>query len=198
MKNPILVTLSVLALGLAGCNTTMTTMTTIPCSLPPSAQVNVPVIGQHTSDWCWAASGEMTMNYHGASVMQCDEANKRFGKTTCCTSPEGCATSGWPEYPKYGFSAVNTTNAPLSWDQLRGEISCQKRPFAFSWHWSGGGGHMMVVSGYDTIGGVNMVRVNNPSPSSPTGGGAQYFMTYDEYVSGPDHTHWDDYYQIHN
>ncbi|MEK6374734.1 MAG: papain-like cysteine protease family protein [Acidobacteriota bacterium] len=197
MKNLTVATLSVLALGIAGCHT-VTTPTTVACSPPPTALVTVPVIGQHTSMWCWAASGEMTMNYHGASVTQCDEANKQFGMTTCCASTAGCVTGGWPEYPKYGFSSVHTTNAPLTWNQLRGEIYCQKRPFAFSWHWIGDGGHMMVVSGYDTIAGVNYVRVNNPWPWDPSGGGAQYFTTYDDYVSGPDHTHWDDYHQIHN
>jgi len=195
MKSLTLVTLSILALALAGCCTP--TLPT-PCTLPPSALVNVRITGQHTAMWCWAASGEMTMNYHGASVTQCDEANKRFGMTTCCTNPSGCVFGGWPEYPKYGFSSVHTTNAALTWDQLRDEIYCKRRPFAFTWHWSGGGGHMMVASGYDTVGGVTYVRVNNPSPWDPVGGGAQYFTTYADYVSGPGHSHWDDYYQIHN
>src|SRR3954469_16807820 len=44
---------------------------------------------QQTSMWCWAASGKMTMDFvHSASnVQECDEANKRFGRTDCCHSP---------------------------------------------------------------------------------------------------------------
>jgi len=177
----------VLALAAGGC-----------CTKPPSALVTVPVTGQHTSMWCWAASGQMTMNYHGASVTQCDEANKRFGRTDCCNTPTpaACVVGGWPEYPKYGFSSVHTSNAALSWNQIREEIYCRKRPFAFTWHWPSGGGHMMVISGYVSVLGMQFVRVNNPSPWDPVGGGAQYFTTYSDYVSGPGHTHWDDYYKI--
>jgi len=44
---------------------------------------------QQTGMWCWAASGKMTMDFlHPASnVQECDEANKRFGRTDCCNSP---------------------------------------------------------------------------------------------------------------
>jgi Papain-like cysteine protease AvrRpt2 len=156
----------------------------------------VPITGQHTSMWCWAASGQMTMNFLGASVTQCDEANKRFGRTDCCTSPLTCAFGGWPEYPKYGFKAANTSDAPLTWAQVQDQIYCRKEPFAFSWHWDGGGGHMMVLSGYVQLAGVNYVVINDPEPWDLTGGGSQRVSTYDSYVSGPGYTHWDDYYNI--
>ncbi len=184
--------LIVVAIAASGC-----------CVKPPIKILPVPITGQHTDMWCWAASGEMTMNYQGATVTQCDEANKRFGMTNCCNTPTpvACANGGWPEYFKYGFSSVNTSSAPLSWNQLRDEIACKKRPYAFSWKWTPcgfNGGHMMVVSGYATILGINFVRVNNPWPWDPTGGGAQYFTTYSDYVAGSDHCHWDDYYKIHH
>src|SRR5215208_2563397 len=35
---------------------------------------------QETSMWCWAASGEMAMDFLGTDVSQCDQANKRFGR----------------------------------------------------------------------------------------------------------------------
>ncbi|HWB85421.1 MAG TPA: papain-like cysteine protease family protein [Bryobacteraceae bacterium] len=160
--------------------------------------------GQQTSMWCWAASGQMTMNFihSGANVQQCDEANKRFGRSDCCNSPTPteCVNGGWPEYNKYSFTADTTSDAPLSWAQLTSQIYCSKKPFAFSWHWNGGGGHMMVATGYVTIDGVNYVSVNNPwPPSSASGsGGVQEVYTYDKYNggSGQDHTHWNDYYNI--
>ena len=43
------------------------------------------------------------------------------------------------------------------------------------------------------IDGVNYVSVNNPWPPNV---GDQYTKTYDDYVSGSDHTHWDDYYNV--
>jgi Papain-like cysteine protease AvrRpt2 len=160
--------------------------------------------GQQTGMWCWAASGQMTMNFiHAASnVQQCDEANKRFGRNDCCNSPtpNACVNGGWPEYDKYNFKADVTSDAPLSWDQLTNQIYCGKKPFAFSWHWNGGGGHMMVAMGYVTVNGVQYVSVNNPWPpsSSTMSGGVQEVYTYDKYIGGQaqDHTHWNDYYNI--
>jgi len=176
------------------------------CNPGNIGSVPVTLNGQQTNMWCWAASGQMTMNYiHPASnVQQCDEANKRFGRSDCCNSPVPgpCVNGGWPEYSKYSFSADQTNDAALTWDQIRSQIYCAKKPFAFSWHWNGGGGHMMVATGYVTIDGTNYVSVNNPwPPSTPqlaNNGGVQEVYTYDKYVGGPsyDHTHWNDFYNI--
>jgi hypothetical protein len=159
---------------------------------------------QQTSMWCWAASGKMTMDFvHSASnVQECDEANKRFGRNDCCHSPvpSACVNGGWPEYEKYSFTATQTSDAPLSWANLTSQIYCSRKPFAFAWHWNGGGGHMMVATGYVTIDGTQYVSVNNPWPPNAvtTGGGVQEVYTYDKYVGGSayDHTHWNDYYNI--
>jgi len=159
---------------------------------------------QQTGMWCWAASGKMTMDFlHPPSnVQECDEANKRFGRTDCCnaTIPDACVNGGWPEYEKYSFTSNQTSESPMSWSNLQSQIYCSRKPIAFSWHWNSGGGHMMVATGYVTIDGTNYVSVNNPLPvnSSVSGGGTQEIYTYDKYVGGPsyDHTHWNDYYNI--
>jgi hypothetical protein len=168
------------------------------CNPAVTAAVPVPITGQQQSNWCWAASGQMTMNYiHPASnVVQCQEANQQFGQTTCCQNggSSACNNGGWPQYQNYGFSADVTNNAPLSWADIRSQIGCSGKPFAFSWHWPGGGGHMMVVSGYTTVEGTNYVQVNDPLP---VGAGSQYMDTYDFYNTAPgQHTHWNDYYNI--
>jgi len=100
---------------------------------------------------------------------------------------------GWPEFDKYGFSANTTSDAPLSWADVKKQIYCYHKPIAFSWHWNSGGGHMMVITGYAVIDGQNWVFINDPW--APNVGG-QYSITYDDYVSGSDHTHWNDYYNI--
>jgi hypothetical protein len=182
-----------LALLLGGCPWPKAT-----CTPPASRILAVPLRGQLTNMWCWAASGQMTMNFiHPASnVTQPDEANRRFGRTDCGNSPTptACIQGGWPEYEKYDFTRVRTSDTALTWEQIRQEVGCAGRPFAFSWHWPQGGGHMMVVIGYRSIASGNWVLVNNPWP--PTGGN-QSWMLYSRYVATPgDHTHWDDFYQI--
>ena len=64
---------------------------------------------QETSMWCWAASGEMVMDFLGTDVGQCDEANKRFGRSDCCNNPvpNACVNEGWP-------SSTSTASPPTS------------------------------------------------------------------------------------
>jgi hypothetical protein len=175
-------------------------LSTVGCCHPTdAASVRVTLNGQQTTTWCWAASGQMTMNclHPSSNVQQCDEANQRFGRSDCCNSPvpSQCVNGGWPEYSKYSFTADTTSDAPLTWKQIQRQIYCARKPFAFSWHWNGGGGHMMVATGYATIDGARYVSVNNPWPPTT---GVQEVDTYDEYAggSGYDHTHWNDYYDI--
>ena len=147
--------------------------------------------------WCWAASGEMCMDFLGTNVTQCDQARKRFNHTDCCNTPtpSGCVMGGWPEFEKYNFTVNKTTwgNA-LSWDVLKKQIFCKLKPFCFSWGWTGGGGHMMVAYGYVTANNERYVLVNNPWPPNA---GALQMITYDFFVaSAGDHEHWVDYYDI--
>lgn len=174
----------------------------------------VPLHPQETSNWCWAASGQMVMDYLGHNVSQCTEANNRFGRTDCCNidlcpaptqaatydaygNCTGCVCGGWPEFGKYGFTFKTTSSAALSWADLRTQLSnesyCKKKPFAFSWHWNGGGGHMMVAKGYLTLAGTNYVVILDPwAPCS----GDERIITYADYVQGTGYTHWNDYYDV--
>ncbi|HVG62326.1 MAG TPA: papain-like cysteine protease family protein [Hyalangium sp.] len=166
-------------------------------SVASAGSLPVPLEPQQTSMWCWAASGSMIMHYLGASrVTQCDEANRRFNRTDCCNSPtpSACVVGGWPEFQKYGFTFNTTNNTALSWSSLVSEINAN-RPVAFSWGWTGGGGHMMVAKGYTVTRTDNLVDVNDPWAPNV---GDTYFISYSEYVSGSDHVHWDDYYNIRN
>lgn len=135
------------------------------------------------------------MQFLGTNVTQCDEANKRFGFSNCCNTPTPgqCVQGGWPEFNKYGFTFKTTSNAPLSWVQVKDQIFCKKKPFAFSWHWNGGGGHMMVLKSYYLSPNQQMVTINDPWPPNV---GDLKVMTYQAYVAGPGYTHWNDYYDV--
>lgn len=187
MKTLLFVACLTVALFSAGC-----------CTPGIIGSQSVTLSPQETSMWCWAASGQMCMNFieSSAAVTQCDEANKEFGRTDCCNSPTpaACVQGGWPQPDKYNFTFKTTSDAALSWAQVKDQIYCKKKPFAFSWHWPGGGGHMMVAIGYVTLEGTNYVTVNDPWAPNV---GNQWVNTYDWYVaSAGDHTHWNDYYDI--
>ena len=189
MKAIVLLLCSLIALFLGGC-----------CAPEDIGTQTVPARGQETPLWCWAASGEMVMDFLGTDVSQCDEANKRFGRTDCCNNnrPEACVNTGWPEFDKYGFDFARTSGTPLTWGQLKDQIYCGRKPFAFSWHWldangQPNGGHMMVVSGYVGVGGTNYVYYHNPLP---VGAGSAEIKTYTDWVSGSGYSHWDDFYNV--
>jgi hypothetical protein len=168
------------------------------CTPPASRLLAVTLRPQETSMWCWAASGQMIMEFLGHNVSQGVQANNRFGRTDCTNSPipSACVVGGWPEFNKYGFTSAHTSNAALTWDQVKAQIGCKGKPFAFSWHWTGGGGHMMVAIGYKTDSGVNYVEVNDPWPPNVGTSGNAALQTYSFYVSATGHTHWDDYYDV--
>jgi len=156
--------------------------------------LDVTVVPQETNMWCWAASAQMVMAFHGENVTQCTQANRRFGFSDCCNNqvPNHCVQGGWPEFYKYGFTYSETTNSALSWQQVNTEIDAN-RPVAFSWHWDGGGGHMMVLRGYSTLNGVRYVAIHDPWPPKI---GDSKSIPYSAYVSGSGYTHWNDYFNI--
>jgi hypothetical protein len=148
----------------------------------------------------------MVMDYLGHDVSQCKQANDRFDRTDCPCSQCGsttpanpaCVRTGWPEFERYGFDYRRTTDEALEWDEVKAELSrakdCKRTPFAFTWHWAAGGGHVMVATGYFTAEGVNKIEILNPwAPCE----GDEEEISYEEYVARPnDHTHWDDFYAI--
>jgi hypothetical protein len=83
---------------------------------------------------------------------------------------------------------------PLTWETIKAEIDAN-RPFVFAWKSAGGGGHMVVVTGYGTSDGVRYLFVNDPSPVNE---GTFTYYTYDWYAAEAEDApaHWRDYYEI--
>jgi hypothetical protein len=190
------------------------------CKPPIAHDRAVRLIPQETNVWCWAASGQMVMEYMGVSVNQCSQVNDYFGRNDCCNTPtpSPCFSNlpgvlgGWPEFEKHGLSfLVRYGPAAVSWQEVREMLAprqewspCWGEPIAFAWAWpdsSGkcpgfGGGHMMVARGYRTVGGTNWIHVNDPWP--PGVGNDTMWITYDWFVEGVGHhCHWRDYYHFY-
>ncbi len=188
--------------------------------------LNVQKIAQTTRMWCWAASGQMILQYLGnSSVTQCQQAARYYNNPSCCdtTPPSACVDpGGWPfasspstdghwlTYPQFGISPTTRLTPygiALTWDQLTQEID-QGRPVAFVIAFNGGGGHVRVAVGYQVLQNVRYVIIIDPLPQpDPTSsdplrraGGWQGPITYDDYVAGVyfglPYTHWLDIYEI--
>src|SRR5262245_11148967 len=94
------------------------------CNPPNLSSVSATLRAQEQSNWCWAASGQMIMNFLGVNVTQCQEANQRSGRTDCCSNPGGCNFTGWPEFAANGFVFDLTSDTALTWAQVRSQIFC--------------------------------------------------------------------------
>lgn len=161
--------------------------------------LNVPLYGQQTPMWCWAASAQMALQYIGITVEQCAEANHLFNLTTCCGTPvpTECVRGGSPQLAYWGASFDKTTKGTaLSFAQLQAQIDANM-PVIFVWKWIPTGGHVMVAVGYYDLPGNQLVFVNNPWPPNQ---GDYQVITYADYVQNPNkphaHTHGVDLYNI--
>jgi len=170
----------------------------------PEVIGNVPntLSPQETNNWCWAATTQMLAKHFSISVNQCDLANHRFGKTNCCTPQNAgsscpktndCNTPGWLELDFAGLK-FDESGTALSWEDLRKQIFCSKKPMGYAYGQEGVVGHVLVIKGYVTVGGTNYVVLNDPwSPCM----GAERLITYEEYKDPAGaKTHWNTWFNI--
>jgi hypothetical protein len=168
--------------------------------------LDVALIPQEQNQWCWAATGSMTMLFAGgdeAVITECAQANDAFSQTACCASggTSACNKPWLPMYSNWGFTAKEryaSGGAYLSWEAFKSTID-QGKPVAFLWRWKKGGGHYQAAVGYyedkTTNPVTRMVQVNNPWPPNV---GEQSSMTYENWAggSGYDHTQTCYFYDI--
>ncbi len=161
--------------------------------------LDVNLYAQQTSMWCWAASGEMIMNYLGNNVAQCTQANNRFGRNDCCNNFQNCVIGGWPQFDRYNFNSLSAgRDDPLTFQQLKTEFD-NSRPVGFTWYWINGGGHYMVARGvYQNDNGEQFVHINDPWPwnADKNNGGDARLISYAEYCAAADHGTWQNDYDI--
>ena len=184
----------------------------------------VHVSAQEMSNWCWAASAEMTMAFGGrngrTNVSQCVHASmKRADGVNCCPDDVRCDKSGWPVFERFGFRACQTSNKPVSWEDLQHEIN-SNRPICGTIMWTDKlrgrpVGHMFLIRGYEIDkDGEKWIHVIDPSPmpdpqassAELRRGGDEFRMKYEDFrgCGSPDKvkegwgafTHWNDYYGV--
>lgn len=157
---------------------------------------------QQTNNWCWAAVTQMLAQHVGIAVNQCDLANHRFGRTDCCNNQnqgsdcpktDSCNTPGWLELDFAGLTFEESATA-RTWDQLKSQIYCSKKPMGYAYGTSGVVGHVVLIKGYITVAGTDYVVLNDPwSPCN----GAERLITYSEYADpAGSSTHWNTWFNI--
>jgi hypothetical protein len=144
--------------------------------------LNVPLLGQKTEMWCWAAGLDMAASYKGTLVAQCEQANHQFLRDDCCNNPtpQHCIQGGWPEFDRANFDwQQHQWGFALTFARLQQEFNA-RRPVPFAWGWVGGGGHIMVAIGYKSDATGNWVYINDPWPPNV---GESRWITYEDFVA---------------
>jgi hypothetical protein len=121
-----------------------------------------------------------------------------------------CNHVNWPDFKDYSFTAQSTvdigvsgfTYGPLasgqnylSFPDLQNQISCKRKPVIFMWQWNISGitdqAHLMVAYGYEVNDSLEgqWVLVNDPAKTYD-------IIPYSLYVTGSDHNHYLDFYNI--
>jgi hypothetical protein len=168
---------------------------------PPAAdkapdRFTLPVVlhAQETDLWCWAATGQMTMEFLGKPITQSAQADFVFRRTDCGDKPipRPCVKGGSVILSPFGFT-FDQSNDPLSEEELIRQIYTLRKPIPFCWQFPGGGGHAALVVGYarqpnKTL----MVECLDPFPppakdARDWSGGQRIFMPYSRWTRDYDH-----------
>ena len=139
------------------------TLAAVACLLPTAEAkvLNVRLVEQEQTNWCWAGSNAMVLRYYGTLVAQCDMANFAAEQSNhtvddCCLTPGDCnLTNDMGDYPwsmqnilqNWGVDSVFVTNA-LTKATVENETD-NNRPFLMGWFWTSGGGHALVGRGIE-------------------------------------------------
>jgi len=184
------------------------------CKPPNSSFLAVSLVAQERDWWCWAACTEMISAFYKHKVNQCKSANYVHGTPPdCCTGCTGncpCWGSGWGAYIsdmkdnwthwKFDYQYVASS---VGWKELKLLIHCYKTPLYVVWRWSGGGGHVVTVYGYQETAKKKYVVYRDPwppscekikqkcKPKSDWYPGATKVRTYSAFVSSGGHS-WSD------
>ncbi|RFP07956.1 MULTISPECIES: C39 family peptidase [unclassified Duganella] len=166
----------------------------LPSAFAQWRTLNVPLVTQEHSQWCWAGSSKAVLNYYNQTPSQCQIVNWAFGLNYACGSTDFNWNSNANQPNNmYGSNGsvqnilkawgVNNTayNSASSWNSVVSDVNAN-RPFVIRYGWTNGGGHIMVGRGYETANGVNYVYIMNPWP-----GEGQTYRTYSSAVSASDH-----------
>jgi hypothetical protein len=153
-----------------------------------SQQLDFPVVQQVQSDWCWAADANAVLAYRGIASTQCgienwvDSINYACGQhpfywNDSANSPNYLAGTTGISGILWAFGRRDSTyyTQPLSYYGVVWAID-RANPVVLLWLWAGGGGHFVVVDGYDDNG--YMLYFMNPWPGEGAALGSYQWMRY--------------------
>ena len=111
---------------------------------------------QSETSWCWSAVSVSVAKFYDPNSIwtQCSLANSALGLITCCSSPDSDACN-----KQFSLTTALTTSGNMNGNAqgvvpiatIESQID-SVHPIGARVEWSGGGGHFLIISGYDSSG----------------------------------------------
>lgn len=139
---------------------------------------------------CWAATAQMAMSMFpppdGKNVPQCEQANKRFGEEDCCPIGPGieahCDRTGWPEFSKYEFHALQGNIG--AWSELLLYLCKRRTPILYAYRYKQSTElHMKIAYGFQILPNQSKA-VLFIDPGDPVGSWDQEVLVFDTWFMG--------------
>jgi hypothetical protein len=129
-----------------------------------AASLGFTIQAQSQTNWCWAAVSTSTSLFYNAASgwTQCKVANAELGQTTCCTNGTSTACNKlW-----YLDRALTRTgnlrsvvSGTITFALIQAEINGNS-PIGARIGWTGGGGHFVVIDGFDST--TQSITIRDP------------------------------------
>ncbi len=126
---------------------------------------------QRQTQWCWSAVATSTSLFYdlGSGWTQCTLVNQELGQTSCCQN-EGSSACNQPWYLDRALQRTGNLDSwstgTASFNQVQQEVD-SIQPLGVRIGWSGGGGHFVILDGYETSNGQTL-SVRDPWYGSST------------------------------
>lgn len=149
-----------------------------PVEMEPGAgdqfkRLGVETVSQRPLDmWCWAACVAMVLPFFGTDRDMCDIAGTKLKRHCCGGEAESCDVGLSVEGVGEAFATFGLAGnvyGPLRFESIQRRIDgdpaqgIPPRPVVAGIKWQGGGGHVVVISGWrKTSETLRYVKVNDP------------------------------------
>jgi ABC-type bacteriocin/lantibiotic exporter with double-glycine peptidase domain len=114
----------------------------------PSVQFDFYVVKQRKMNWCWAASVQMVLNYHGLFVKQEEIVQRIYGDQVDLSAQPSqilAALSGWAPDTRGSYSAIQASPYTINGSQIVQDLA-YKWPLIAGLSYPDGRGHAVVLT----------------------------------------------------
>jgi Papain-like cysteine protease AvrRpt2 len=121
---------------------------------------------QQQTEWCWSATSVSVSHFYdsGSTWTQCLLVNNALGQTTCCNNG-GTSQCNQPWYIDRALQIVKnfvSSGSAVTPTDVDSQVN-NGRPLEVGIAWSGGGGHAVVIDGYQGTGTGELLSIRDPA-----------------------------------